>query len=223
MGRAKTVVQLCPRGAESTLESTTLIKAICDYRQIEVRDFLCWAFSEYAFCVFIYESMNIYGKMQLCMVGAHLTSSSYCFYLHLQPLPVCPALPLQVLFPSCFLKCLFLFVLIRYTLIWDFSPQPRGPSLSFGMWKMSLQKRILFFLLSLQRLFSHPPCLVHHILRIINWNWISNFLDFLLYHKKWAVSFYCWHHESKALQTLDSVVLCTFVCSPPFFSEVKWK
>lgn len=40
MGRAKTVVQLCPRGAENTLGSTTLIKAICDYRQIEVRDSL---------------------------------------------------------------------------------------------------------------------------------------------------------------------------------------
>uniref|UniRef100_A0A8C7UP51 Microtubule actin crosslinking factor 1 n=1 Tax=Oncorhynchus mykiss TaxID=8022 RepID=A0A8C7UP51_ONCMY len=37
VGRAKTVVQLRPRSAESTLGSTTPIRAICDYRQIEVR------------------------------------------------------------------------------------------------------------------------------------------------------------------------------------------
>eukprot|EP00066_Takifugu_rubripes_P017863 XP_011607129.1 PREDICTED: microtubule-actin cross-linking factor 1 isoform X3 [Takifugu rubripes] len=36
VGRAKTVVQLRPRGAENILGSTTLIKAICDYRQIEI-------------------------------------------------------------------------------------------------------------------------------------------------------------------------------------------
>ncbi|XP_038827418.1 microtubule-actin cross-linking factor 1-like [Salvelinus namaycush] len=36
MGRAKTVVQLLPRSAESTLGSTTPIRAICDYRQIEI-------------------------------------------------------------------------------------------------------------------------------------------------------------------------------------------
>lgn len=41
MGRAKTVVQLRPRSAESTLGSTTPIRAICDYRQIEVRDPPC--------------------------------------------------------------------------------------------------------------------------------------------------------------------------------------
>ncbi|XP_027142331.1 microtubule-actin cross-linking factor 1 isoform X12 [Larimichthys crocea] len=35
VGRAKTVVQLRPRSAESTLGTTTPIKAICDYRQIE--------------------------------------------------------------------------------------------------------------------------------------------------------------------------------------------
>ncbi|XP_034747884.1 microtubule-actin cross-linking factor 1 isoform X10 [Etheostoma cragini] len=35
VGRAKTVVQLRPRNAESTLGATTPIKAICDYRQIE--------------------------------------------------------------------------------------------------------------------------------------------------------------------------------------------
>lgn len=38
VGRAKTVVQLRPRSAESTVGATTPIKAICDYRQIEVRD-----------------------------------------------------------------------------------------------------------------------------------------------------------------------------------------
>uniref|UniRef100_A0A8D0A9A9 Microtubule actin crosslinking factor 1 n=1 Tax=Sander lucioperca TaxID=283035 RepID=A0A8D0A9A9_SANLU len=36
VGRAKTVVQLRPRNAESTLGATTPIKAICDYRQIEI-------------------------------------------------------------------------------------------------------------------------------------------------------------------------------------------
>uniref|UniRef100_A0A674F477 Microtubule actin crosslinking factor 1 n=1 Tax=Salmo trutta TaxID=8032 RepID=A0A674F477_SALTR len=36
VGRAKTVVQLRPRSAESTLGSTTPIRAICDYRQIEI-------------------------------------------------------------------------------------------------------------------------------------------------------------------------------------------
>uniref|UniRef100_A0A673B663 Microtubule actin crosslinking factor 1 n=1 Tax=Sphaeramia orbicularis TaxID=375764 RepID=A0A673B663_9TELE len=36
VGRAKTVVQLRPRSAESTLGATTPIKAICDYRQIEI-------------------------------------------------------------------------------------------------------------------------------------------------------------------------------------------
>lgn len=36
VGRAKTVVQLRPRSAESTLATTTPIKAVCDYRQIEV-------------------------------------------------------------------------------------------------------------------------------------------------------------------------------------------
>uniref|UniRef100_A0A3Q3L7B8 Microtubule actin crosslinking factor 1 n=1 Tax=Labrus bergylta TaxID=56723 RepID=A0A3Q3L7B8_9LABR len=36
VGRAKTVVQLRPRSAESTLGTTTPIKAICDYRQIEI-------------------------------------------------------------------------------------------------------------------------------------------------------------------------------------------
>ncbi|XP_039977308.1 microtubule-actin cross-linking factor 1 isoform X6 [Xiphias gladius] len=35
VGRAKTVVRLRPRSAESTLGATTPIKAICDYRQIE--------------------------------------------------------------------------------------------------------------------------------------------------------------------------------------------
>ncbi|XP_046874566.1 microtubule-actin cross-linking factor 1 isoform X2 [Hypomesus transpacificus] len=35
VGRAKTVVQLRPRAAESTLGATTPIRAICDYRQIE--------------------------------------------------------------------------------------------------------------------------------------------------------------------------------------------
>ncbi|XP_045077690.1 microtubule-actin cross-linking factor 1-like isoform X5 [Coregonus clupeaformis] len=36
VGRAKTVVQLLPRSAESTLGSTTPIRAICDYQQIEI-------------------------------------------------------------------------------------------------------------------------------------------------------------------------------------------
>ncbi|XP_040910093.1 microtubule-actin cross-linking factor 1 isoform X12 [Toxotes jaculatrix] len=36
VGRSKTVVQLRPRSAESTLGATTPIKAICDYRQIEI-------------------------------------------------------------------------------------------------------------------------------------------------------------------------------------------
>lgn len=39
VGRAKAVVQLRPRGAEGTLGTTTPIRAICDYRQIEVRQF----------------------------------------------------------------------------------------------------------------------------------------------------------------------------------------
>lgn len=37
VGRAKTVVQLRPRSAERALGATTPIKAICDYRQIEVQ------------------------------------------------------------------------------------------------------------------------------------------------------------------------------------------
>uniref|UniRef100_A0AAZ1WZY6 Microtubule actin crosslinking factor 1 n=1 Tax=Oreochromis aureus TaxID=47969 RepID=A0AAZ1WZY6_OREAU len=36
VGRAKTVVQLRPRSAESTLGTTTPIKAVCDYKQIEI-------------------------------------------------------------------------------------------------------------------------------------------------------------------------------------------
>uniref|UniRef100_A0A7N6BC15 Microtubule actin crosslinking factor 1 n=1 Tax=Anabas testudineus TaxID=64144 RepID=A0A7N6BC15_ANATE len=36
VGRAKTVVQLRPRSAETTLSTTTPIKAICDYKQIEI-------------------------------------------------------------------------------------------------------------------------------------------------------------------------------------------
>ncbi|XP_068566976.1 microtubule-actin cross-linking factor 1 isoform X17 [Cebidichthys violaceus] len=36
VGRAKAVVQLRPRNAESTLGATTPIRAICDYRQIEI-------------------------------------------------------------------------------------------------------------------------------------------------------------------------------------------
>ncbi|KAM6899613.1 microtubule-actin cross-linking factor 1, isoforms 1/2/3/4/5 [Xenentodon cancila] len=36
VGRAKTVVQLRPRSAESTLSTTTPIRAICDYKQIEI-------------------------------------------------------------------------------------------------------------------------------------------------------------------------------------------
>ncbi|XP_038580116.1 microtubule-actin cross-linking factor 1 isoform X3 [Micropterus salmoides] len=36
VGRAKTVVQLRPRNAESTLGATTPIKATCDYKQIEI-------------------------------------------------------------------------------------------------------------------------------------------------------------------------------------------
>ncbi|XP_041867704.1 microtubule-actin cross-linking factor 1 isoform X2 [Melanotaenia boesemani] len=36
VGRAKTVVQLRPRSAESSLVATTPIRAICDYRQIEI-------------------------------------------------------------------------------------------------------------------------------------------------------------------------------------------
>lgn len=37
VGRAKTVVQLRPRSTDTVLGNTTPIKAICDYRQIEVR------------------------------------------------------------------------------------------------------------------------------------------------------------------------------------------
>ncbi|KAK1880814.1 Microtubule-actin cross-linking factor 1 isoforms 1/2/3/5, partial [Dissostichus eleginoides] len=36
VGRAKTLVQLRPRNAESTLGATTPIRAVCDYRQIEI-------------------------------------------------------------------------------------------------------------------------------------------------------------------------------------------
>lgn len=36
VGRAKSVVQLRPRSTDATLGSTTPIKAICDYKQIEV-------------------------------------------------------------------------------------------------------------------------------------------------------------------------------------------
>lgn len=36
VGRAKTVVQLRPRGSEGTMGTTTPVRAICDYRQIEV-------------------------------------------------------------------------------------------------------------------------------------------------------------------------------------------
>ncbi len=36
VGRAKSVVQLRPRSADSNLGTTTPIHAICDYRQIEV-------------------------------------------------------------------------------------------------------------------------------------------------------------------------------------------
>ncbi|XP_076157599.1 microtubule-actin cross-linking factor 1 isoform X8 [Alosa pseudoharengus] len=36
VGRAKTVVQLRPRGSEGTLGTATPIRAICDYRQIEI-------------------------------------------------------------------------------------------------------------------------------------------------------------------------------------------
>ncbi|XP_062386268.1 microtubule-actin cross-linking factor 1 isoform X13 [Sardina pilchardus] len=36
VGRAKAVVQLRPRGSEGTLGTTTPIRAICDYRQIEI-------------------------------------------------------------------------------------------------------------------------------------------------------------------------------------------
>lgn len=36
VGRAKAVVQLRPRSAESTLGATTPVRAICDYRQIEI-------------------------------------------------------------------------------------------------------------------------------------------------------------------------------------------
>lgn len=38
VGRAKSVVQLRPRSADSNLGTTTPIRAICDYRQIEVYD-----------------------------------------------------------------------------------------------------------------------------------------------------------------------------------------
>lgn len=36
MGRAKTVVQLKPRNPDNPLKTSIPIKAICDYRQIEV-------------------------------------------------------------------------------------------------------------------------------------------------------------------------------------------
>lgn len=36
VGRAKTVVQLRPRSAESPLDGATPIRAVCDYKQIEV-------------------------------------------------------------------------------------------------------------------------------------------------------------------------------------------
>ena len=42
VGRAKTLVQLRPRSAESNLAATTPIRAICDYRQIEVREAVCY-------------------------------------------------------------------------------------------------------------------------------------------------------------------------------------
>lgn len=37
VGRAKTVVQLRPRSAETSPAATTLIRAVCDYKQIEVQ------------------------------------------------------------------------------------------------------------------------------------------------------------------------------------------
>lgn len=37
VGRSKTIVQLRPRNPEHLVKSTIPIKAVCDYRQIEVR------------------------------------------------------------------------------------------------------------------------------------------------------------------------------------------
>lgn len=37
MGRAKTIIQLKPRNPDCPLKNSIPIKAICDYRQIEVR------------------------------------------------------------------------------------------------------------------------------------------------------------------------------------------
>lgn len=37
VGRAKNIVQLKPRNPDSPLRSSIPVKAICDYRQIEVR------------------------------------------------------------------------------------------------------------------------------------------------------------------------------------------
>lgn len=39
VGRAKTIVQLKPRNPENSLKTSIPIKAICDYRQIEVGSF----------------------------------------------------------------------------------------------------------------------------------------------------------------------------------------
>jgi hypothetical protein len=37
VGRSKTIIQLKPRSPDHVLKSTISVKAICDYRQIEVR------------------------------------------------------------------------------------------------------------------------------------------------------------------------------------------
>lgn len=120
VGRAKTVVQLRPRGAENTLGSTTLIKAICDYRQIEVWDALC---STNGVVVWINGQNS--GRAQLYMVAAwrwphHPIVSTLTFNHFLSALhPL--SKPCVLLFSRNAVVVFLVFILMR-TYTWQTQP-----------------------------------------------------------------------------------------------------
>lgn len=152
----------------------------------------------------IWKNAALYGR------SSTLTSSPYCFYLRLQPLPACPALPLQAPFP--------LVLQWYYSVLWI-------------MKKIAYKKKFFFFFLTLRWDFSlicgfnHScsRCLVYHIFKK-NWLniklfWFFFFLDIIKKQSCVILLVTPWE-ESFALY---SVVLFIFYLVTAIFVELKWK
>lgn len=138
----------------------------------------------------IWKNAALYGR------SSTLTSSPYCFYLRLQPLPVCPALPLQAPFP--------LVLQWYYSVLWI-------------MKKIAYKKKFVFFSYSPLRFFTHlwfqsqlfPLFGISYISEeLIKYQTFLNFFFFFSwYHKKAELC----HFTGDTMRGKLCFVLCCFV------------